>query len=615
MLKKHPLLIILALYFVASLTTLWSWDHSRTHPMTGDEPHYLVMAQGFLTSGSLEQTQPYIYEFKHREIVKGGLAPEDTVPSIFNSHTFLGPNGLYNYHNLGFPLILLLPFLIAGVAGAKFTLVVLGALAVVVTWKVAGLLTADSTVRFLATLVCSVCSVVILGANQIYPDLLAGVICLLGIYWYLIADTRASVLRNALFTLAISMLPWLQIKFAAASIFIMVAVGLKLVVDARNYKSLAVMAVIFAAAGFSLLAYNHHAFGNSFGPYTAGNVEFSLTSLMTYFGLNLDQNQGMFFQNPVTFVALAFLAPFFAADKKTALLVTLVFLSLMVPSALHTNWYGGASFSGRFTWTAAMVFILPTLFGLVKLSALSRNAFRIVVTLALLLQVYFFIQYSFAGADLLRREPSTSLDVYSIFFAPVRSWLPAFYNVEWAYQYPPNYAWMLFAVLLCVASFSAAEKLKSRLSLALLVGGLVIVVAGFVVKDTAAENTFIARDLPGLTGQIQGDYRVVTAGVDKPGFATFGPYILLGRGAYSVSVETRSAAPVDKALGRFEVSDAATGEVLNQLPLQGTAGAVTKSEVTFEVDSWNPHRYEFRNYWNGESDVELHKIELKKVTH
>lgn len=36
MLKRHPLLIILVIYFTASLTTLWSWDHYKTHPMTGD---------------------------------------------------------------------------------------------------------------------------------------------------------------------------------------------------------------------------------------------------------------------------------------------------------------------------------------------------------------------------------------------------------------------------------------------------------------------------------------------------------------------------------------------------------------------------------------------------
>ena len=613
MLKRHPLLIILAIYFAASLTTLWSWDHYKSHPMTGDEPHYLVMAQGFLTSGSLEQSQPYAYEFNNRKIVKEGLAPKDTVPSIYNSHTFLGAHGLYNYHNLGFPLILAIPFLIAGVAGAKLILILLGALAVMLTWKVSGVYTADKMVRFFTTLVSSVSSVVILGANQIYPDLLAGIFCLLGIYWFLTIHRRPGILHNALFTLVISLLPWLQIKFAAASIFIMIAVGLKLITDAKNYKTLMVMAVIFATSGFLLLAYNHYAFGNALGPYTAGNVEFSLTSLMTFFGLHLDQNQGLLLQSPVALVGIAFLGLFFASDWKTALLVTLVYLSLMVPSALHTNWYGGVSFSGRFTWTAAMVFIIPVVFGLIELSRLNIKGFRVVIAIALVLQAYFFFQYTFANVDILRRDPSTPLEVYSVFFAPVHAWLPAFYNVQWAFQFPPNYAWMLLTVLLLIAGFSTIEKLKLRLISALVVGGVAVLISGFMVNDSVTENIFAAKDLPGLTGQIQNDLRVVTSGVDKAGYASFGPYILLDSGSYSLNVTTRSDASTDQVVGRLEVSDSTTGKLLEQQPLHGTAGITGKTEIRFEVHTWNPHRYEFRNYWDGAAGMELHGMELKKI--
>lgn len=56
------------------------------------------------------------------------------------------------------------------------------------------------------------------------------------------------------------MLPWLQIKFALASVLIMAAVGLKLLLSYRDWRSCVAMAMVFALSGFLLLGYNHHAF-------------------------------------------------------------------------------------------------------------------------------------------------------------------------------------------------------------------------------------------------------------------------------------------------------------------------------------------------------------------
>lgn len=613
MFKKHPLFIVLAIYLFMALTTLCYWSVFNTHPMTGDEPHYLIMSQGFLNSGAIEQTQPYLDEFNSRTIVKAGLAPPGTIPDIYNTHAFQGPNGLYNYHNLGLPLILAPAMLLGGVMGAKIMLVLLGALAVVLAWKLSGLLTQDSSVRFYATLATSSTSVVVLGANQIYPDLLAGIVCLAGVYWFLTLDRGLGVWKNACYALAIALLPWLQIKFAVASVLIMVAVALKLLAG-RDYRSLAVMAVIYAISGFTLLGYNHYAFGNYLGPYTAGHAEFSLTSLMTFLGLQLDQNQGLFLNNPVTLVGVAFLGTFFAYDRKTALLVVLIYLSLIGPSALHTNWYGGVSFSGRFNWTAAMVFILPVLFGLVTLARLSPKAFRVVIVLSLLLQVYFYAEYVFANVDILRREPATPLAVYSVFFSPIHNWLPAFYNVDWAYRYPPNAAWLLLVILLAGAGLSRSEKLKARLANALIAGGVVIFISGFTFKEGESGHHILAKDLPGLTGQVAGDSRVVKAGVDLANFATFGPYLLLNSGAYTAHVELLSTAPPEQALGRLEVVDAMTGKVLATQPLQGTAGQAHTVEVEFHINTWNPRRYEFRNYWQGTADLEIRALDVQRLS-
>ena len=73
--KKNALFIALLIYGIFSLATLFSWQSKGINTVTGDEPHYLVMSSGIAKQGSLEQTAPYMEEFKAREIYKHGLAP------------------------------------------------------------------------------------------------------------------------------------------------------------------------------------------------------------------------------------------------------------------------------------------------------------------------------------------------------------------------------------------------------------------------------------------------------------------------------------------------------------------------------------------------------------
>ena len=47
------------LFVVLSLSVLSIWDYKNIYTVTGDEPHYLVMANGIVKYKSLEQTLPY----------------------------------------------------------------------------------------------------------------------------------------------------------------------------------------------------------------------------------------------------------------------------------------------------------------------------------------------------------------------------------------------------------------------------------------------------------------------------------------------------------------------------------------------------------------------------
>src|SRR5512139_2875207 len=126
--KRGSISSILLIYLVASLAVLALWTKSDWNRVTGDEPHYLVMAKGIGKYGSLEQTLPYREEFEKDEISKFGLGPYGAEPTPENAPVIAGPHGLFNVHNIGLPLLLALPFMVGGIVGSKIFMVCSGAM-------------------------------------------------------------------------------------------------------------------------------------------------------------------------------------------------------------------------------------------------------------------------------------------------------------------------------------------------------------------------------------------------------------------------------------------------------------------------------------------------------
>lgn len=105
-----PLPILLIAFYFFSIFTLANWWHAHRYSVTGDEPHYLVMADGVVSYGTFEQTKPYKKEFENKYIYPLGLAPSNAVPGPSNTHGIIGPHGLYNAHNIGLPLLISIPY-------------------------------------------------------------------------------------------------------------------------------------------------------------------------------------------------------------------------------------------------------------------------------------------------------------------------------------------------------------------------------------------------------------------------------------------------------------------------------------------------------------------------
>lgn len=589
------------------------WHTSGINTVMGDEPHYLVMADGIGQHGSLKQTLPYREEFASKKIFKPGLGPKDAEPSPDNTHAVQGPHGLYNIHNIGLPLLLALPFLVFGVIGAKLCLIALSALVVMMTWKFTGLFSHEEKHRYWSTFAVCISLPLIPASTQIYPDILAGLLSLTGLYWFVTLKKERSSVQELALAIALAFMPWLQIKLSATCIIIFIAIVGKIAIESRDYKRIIRILAIAIVSCAGLAAYNYYAFGKVTGPYQSDAIEISQTSIMVLVGLFLDQNQGMLFQNPVYFIGLFAIGSLYRYSKSLTILAGLVFLSLLVPNALHHNWYGGGSFSGRFGWSATVVFIIPTIFGLLHMAHTRERLLRSILALFIALQAYFFYVYAIRGVGLYNKITSSWPDNYSIYYAYINNWLPKLYNSEWAYSYTPNYAWIILVIALMGAGFISSKKLKFSVHYLAPLGALMILASGFYNNQNIIEVTFIGKDLPSLTGRVAGSNRTVAPNIDAPGFIIFGPYFPLQKGTYELTVHYDSNAAIDQSLGNLAVVDSTSDIQISKNFLYGTQGANTDFNIHFELNNDTSHVFEFRTQWEGAHTLTIHRMVLRKV--
>jgi hypothetical protein len=607
------LCLLLAIYFVAALATFFSWRTKNIYNTTGDEPHFLVIASGLVKHWSFEQTLPYAEEAKSNEIYKCG--PLD-------QHTVHGPNGLYNKHGIGLPILLAVPFALFGLLGAKLFMIVVGAGVVAVSCAISGFFSSNQTVRFFSVLAACIGMPLIPASSQIYTDIPAGLISLSGIYFFLTLESRNRLLSYILVGAALAILPWLHMRYAAASVILTIAIIWK--ISRNRNESLKIRATVliiaFSAISFlGLVAYNLYAFGNATGPFN-GELEISKTSLMVLFGLFVDQNQGFLLQNPIALFGILFAGSLFALDRKLSAVWLLVFLSLIVPNSLEKSTYGGWSFAGRFQWAASIVFLLPTIFGLVRMSSNNLKVFYSVASIGIFTQALYFCLYAFNGVSIYNRPASTFFHDYTIFHTRIYSWLPVLYNVDIAYKYLPNLGWLIALCALTGAGFLYSKQLLFASTKFLVALGafcfVVIFVSASIFNVYGYRLLFpiryLAKDLPSNSGRVEGTARIAVEGNDKPGLVNFGPYIPLRAGSYLVIVHYCSLATVEKEVGTFEIATRAGSSISDAVALHGTGGSVDSASMVFQVAKRRiPQKYEFRSQWNGSSDLRVLDVQLE----
>lgn len=571
---------ICAMVLGAGLTAWWTaTDRAR---ITGDEPHYLIIAASLLRDRDLDVRNNYEQNARTRE-VSGPIRP----------HAWRVGDELRSFHAPGLGLVLAIPFGIGGVIGARVALALLVVAVLAWTGRVWARDRLSGSDAALATAGIVLSAPAAAGGGYLYPDLLGGAL-LAAVAVRLLSAPLRSPLEWACLLAVVGLLCALHPKNVAAA-GLLTALALWRVwreggaggvgTTGRRLPRSGAIAMAVAAAGAALVAVWLLA---DFADIFVRRLRTELgappdKALRVFLGLHLDQAQGMFFQQPLLLPGLVGLGWMIRRRHPFTLPWLALYLSLLVPTALHTySEYGGAGPSGRFGWAAMWLWLVPL--------GIWIDAERKAVVPCLRATVWCALAYQAALAVRWLPDPSVFhprihelvWNRNSLFPVPIRYSLPHFYATS--LDYLPNVVWTLAALLLVATGIlwtspAARGRLRGVWAAGVAVAALLLPVEPAADRMSAADErredalalslySSIARRFeaerlwPMSTAAdttladpaaSAGAVRAAARSTRADGVVVFGPYVELGPGRYRATAALRLDSPADGRAAIFEI--------------------------------------------------------------
>jgi hypothetical protein len=204
----------------------------------GDEPHYLLTARSLLEDGNPD----LVDEYRERDY-------EDFYPYELDPHGQLTNGRLHEPHGVGFPVLILPAFALAGPTGVEVLMALLAALAVALGYLLAVRVVPDPWALGAALLVGLSPPFVAYG-SAVYPELAAGAALAGAALLALRLAERPTRLAGVGCFALLGALPWLGTKYAAGGLAV---AAFAVVVLRRQRRN--VLAVISAEVALMSVAF------------------------------------------------------------------------------------------------------------------------------------------------------------------------------------------------------------------------------------------------------------------------------------------------------------------------------------------------------------------------
>lgn len=359
LLEKLPLPLVIFLAAAFCYTSVVLLSQAGVLPgaiISGDEPHYLLITQ------SLVQDHDYY--------LQNNLANE-TYLSFFpynlsqSREQFVmdGNGNLLSIHGIGLSLLLIVPFLLGGAAGARLFIGLVAALAICLLYVLLERSGISRKTSFAAVMLAAVCSPLLFYSFSIYTEMVALAIVLATalLFLDLLRGAGSSPARYLIVGLLLAFLPWLGVKYAVLAVSSLVIAGYfywKNKLDLRKLSCLAAPVVLSLGLFGLFLLYHfgsldpgliYNGLNDTYGMSTikqqnplspTGLYQAPLSLLYRFF----DQSQGLVFYAPAYLFFLVGLGVLIGRRRVRDLKPLALLTALTVPYLfmyMTTNSYGG----------------------------------------------------------------------------------------------------------------------------------------------------------------------------------------------------------------------------------------------------------------------------------
>ena len=327
---------------------------------SGDEPHYLVMAQSLWRDGDLK-IQNNHERGDYREYFTTDLEPH---------YLTRGSNGeIYSIHPIGIAVILAPVYALAGYQGSIWFLMALGALAVAIAWRwTMKTLNAPGPATF-AWAAIALSAPFTFNTFTVYPEIAAALAVMFAFYTTLKTNTeRSGPLPWIAVGLAIASLPWLSTKYAPMSAALLLVVifrlGKKEAASFLANSKVWLVVAIYAISLAAWFAFFYTIWGTPLPMAPYGSLV-QTTPLNLRFGapgLLFDQEYGLLAYAPVYILTATGLYQMWRAGaelRRQAIEITFVFAALLLMVGAFGIWWGGTSAPGRPIASGLPLLMLP----------------------------------------------------------------------------------------------------------------------------------------------------------------------------------------------------------------------------------------------------------------
>ena len=634
--RRATIAVCAGVTLLAATLAFW-WSTTNRYRLTGDEPHYFILAASLLRDGDVDVRNNFDEDAATGEIY--GPIP--------GRHIQARDGREYSLHAPGLGALLVLPFALGGPLAGRLLLCLL--ITPILGWACWRWLAGrappgDAPLAIAGVLVCPV---ILLGSGQVYSDLLAGVFIVALAVWLwngegrgeLSPSTQARGARSAvawtLFGLCAGLLPWLHMKYLATSALLGLFAAWQLRREGtwrdggglRPGWGYIAWGALFLIGPTTFLAYQMATHGQPLAglghqvtdtPYLRA-VEFLI-------GEHLDQSHGLFWHQPLFFAGLIALGWMIRTRHPLTIPWLLLYASLMMPPALRAGW-GGVPL-GRYNWGGFWLWLIPIGAWLESERSAAGQYVRPAVLTAFVYQALLALRWIPDPTRLF--DYSSSPLVWardSLFPLPIRYVLPHFYggagNGWWVVrylEYLPNLVWVTATALLLMTGLFWNTEGRRRMR-PVWIGGFIVAALLLPVEPTAdreaprddglhdpmvrsLRSTFARRfeaermfptETADRTTRLEigaSNGRARAADPERPdGVITFGPYLGVDAGRYRIEAAMRLQTPSEAAPAAWLNTTTQRGRVSHgrvEIPAARLPADGSYTTVDLSIDAVEP---------------------------